>query len=239
MRQEGKEPKVIDNMDSYLDLFSGARSETAIGEASPIYLGTPLAAERIKQTLPDVKLIAILRQPVEAFYSDHYMRIRDREKVDEDFRSRFKEIEKKIRSGQISGPMYYSQLKVYYDTFDPSTIRVYLYEDLVNDSRALFQDIFRFLGVDDAFVPDSSERHNIGGIPRIHALDQFLKKILKKRRVKNLPILQNALSSLQRANTVKIARLSPDLRRELTTIFRDDIVNLQKLIGRDLGHWLN
>ena len=33
-------------------------------EASPAYLHSPLAAERIQRGLPDVKLIAILRDPV-------------------------------------------------------------------------------------------------------------------------------------------------------------------------------
>ena len=48
---------------------NGRRSQT--GEASPYYMFHPHAPARIKATLPDVKLIAILRNPVERAYS-HY-----------------------------------------------------------------------------------------------------------------------------------------------------------------------
>jgi hypothetical protein len=240
MREEGKEVRVIDNMDSYQDLFKGVTNEKAIGEASPIYLGTPLAAQRIKETIPDVKLIAILRQPVDAFYSDHNMRIRESRKLANDFRERFKEIENRIRSGAISGPMYYSQLKTYYDLFDASQIRVFLFEDLLKNSSAVFQDIFRFIGVDDTFRPDMSQTYNPGGLPKNQKLGEILTNLLKKKKLlSKVPFVRNALLRLQNANTVKFPPLSPDLRRELTSIFREDIQNLQKLIGRDMTAWLN
>jgi hypothetical protein len=239
MREEGKEVRVIDNMDSYQDLFKKVTNEKAIGEASPIYLGTPLAAKRIKETIPDVKLIAILRQPVDAFYSDHNMRIRESRKLENDFRERFMDIENRIRSGKISGPMYYSQLKTYYDLFDASQIKVYLFEDLIKNSSAVFQDIFRFLGVDDTFRPDMSETYNPGGLPKNQKLGEILTNLLKKKKlIKKVPFLRKALLRLQQANTVKFPPLSPDLRRELTSIFREDIQNLQKLIGRDMNAWL-
>jgi len=41
------------------------------GEASPYYIFHPLAAQRIKDTIPQVKLIAMLRDPVDRAYS-HY-----------------------------------------------------------------------------------------------------------------------------------------------------------------------
>lgn len=240
MREEGKEVRVIDNMDSYQDLFKKVTNEKAIGEASPIYLGTPLAAQRIKETIPDVKLIAILRQPVDAFYSDHNMRIRESRKLENDFRERFKDIENRIRSGIISGPMYYSQLKTYYDLFDASQIKVYLFEDLLKDSSTVFQDIFRYLGVDDTFRPDMSQTYNPGGLPKNQRLGEILTNLLKKKKLINkVPLLRKALLRLQQANTVKFPPLSPDLRRELTSIFREDIQNLQKLIGRDMNAWLS
>jgi hypothetical protein len=46
-------------------------SQIVIGESSPYYLWHPLAAERIAAALPDVKLVALLRDPVERAYSAH------------------------------------------------------------------------------------------------------------------------------------------------------------------------
>jgi len=239
MRRSGREPRVVDNMESYLELFSDVRDEKAIGEASPSYLGDPLAAKRIKETIPDVKLIAILRHPVDAFYSDHNMRIRDRRKLESDFRGRFKDLENRIQSGQTAGPMYHAQLKSYYDIFDSSKIKVYLHEDYMKNNKAVLQDIFKFLEVDEEFFPDTTEMHNVGGIPRFHKLNALLKYLLKKQKIKSIPVLKNVLLNLQRANTFKIPTIPLKLRSEFTGIFREDINNLEKLIGRDLQSWLN
>ena len=239
MRQDGLVPKVIDNMDAYLELFSKVSNEKAVGEASPIYLGSPIAAKRIKETIPDVKLIVILRHPVEAFYSNHYMRIRLGLKTEDDFQERFAVLENRIRSGEIVGPIYYAHLKRYYDLFDSSKIRVYLFEDLIKNSRALMQDIFRFLGVDDTFFPDTSKIHNKGGIPRVHKLNVLLKLILKRRKIQRTPFLRNFLLTLQRVNMIQIPPLSSELKSKLTDIFREDIHNLGKLIKRDLSSWLS
>ena len=52
--------------------------------------------------------------------------------------------------------MYYKQLKRYFDMFEKDQIKVYLYEDFKNNPIGIMQDIFRFLKVDDSFIPDIS-----------------------------------------------------------------------------------
>ncbi|MCZ3386588.1 MAG: sulfotransferase domain-containing protein, partial [Actinomycetia bacterium] len=42
-----------------------------VGESSPYYLWHPLAADRIARTLPAVRVVALLRDPVERAYSAH------------------------------------------------------------------------------------------------------------------------------------------------------------------------
>jgi hypothetical protein len=51
---------------------------TITGEASPNYMIHPLAPRRIRQVLPDVKLIALLRNPVERAYSQYQHNLRDK-----------------------------------------------------------------------------------------------------------------------------------------------------------------
>ena len=50
-------------LEAYQALFRDVRAEKAIGEASPIYMRSPGAAERIRRGIPDARLIAILRDP--------------------------------------------------------------------------------------------------------------------------------------------------------------------------------
>ena len=64
----------------YGALFTNADDAVAIGEVSPIYLECPQAAARIRERLPDVRIICGLREPVDRAYSDYlmYLRIRGR-----------------------------------------------------------------------------------------------------------------------------------------------------------------
>jgi Sulfotransferase domain len=47
------------------------RRAAAVGEASPSYLFHPLAPERVRAALPDVRLVALLRNPVERAHSQY------------------------------------------------------------------------------------------------------------------------------------------------------------------------
>lgn len=49
----------------------GSRSSTITGEASPYYIFHPLAAERIGRELPGVKVIVLVRDPIERAFSAH------------------------------------------------------------------------------------------------------------------------------------------------------------------------
>ena len=59
----------VRKIENYKALFSRATFHSAIGEASGTYLFHPRAAERIYRFIPDAKLIAILRNPVDRAYS--------------------------------------------------------------------------------------------------------------------------------------------------------------------------
>jgi hypothetical protein len=235
---EGRAERVIDTMAAYQQLFVGSEGARAIGEASPLYLGSALAADRIQAALPDVRLIAILRQPIDAFLSDHNMRIRDRRQLEADFRARVEAVGRKIAAGEAAGPLYGAQLATWYERFDPARIRVYLFEDLIADGPALLADLFRFIGVDATFAPDLSEEANSGGMPRSAALANMLAGLRKRRPVRALPGALGAIGAVERLNLHKFPPVPRALRRELTAIFRADIEQLARLIGRDLSGWL-
>ena len=67
----------IINIEEYRALFRRAAHETAIGEASPMYLYSPEAPYRIRYYVPEAKLITILRNPVERAYSAFLYMTRD------------------------------------------------------------------------------------------------------------------------------------------------------------------
>ncbi len=63
--------KSVSWYESYFPLSGGQPRSFKTGEASPYYIFHPHAASRIANVLPDVRLIALLRNPVDRAYS-HY-----------------------------------------------------------------------------------------------------------------------------------------------------------------------
>ncbi len=130
---------------------------------------------------------------------------------------------------------YYTQLKRYYELFNPEQIKVYLYEDYLKDSIGFTQDIFRFIGVDDTFVPEMNLRLNVSPKkPKNKTLDRYLKTLKKE-----LPLGKNFVERLIQFNSSsKKVPLKPEVRQGLIQEYREEILQLQETIDRDLSHWL-
>jgi Sulfotransferase domain len=237
----------ITNLEDYQKQFQRVLNETAIGEASPVYLYSPKAPERILHYIPDVKLIAILRNPVERAYSQFLMFIRDgREPVLDFAKALQQEKTRKLNNWEwgwcyLDIGFYYLQLKRYFDLFEHNQIKVYLYEDLEASPARLLKDIFQFLNVDENFLPDKSIRYNATGIPKNKFWHQLLFKpsFIKApfKLLLPLELRKRIRLDLSNRNLVK-PHLSSSLRKQLLQVYRDDILKLQDLIQRDLSKWL-
>jgi hypothetical protein len=226
----------ITDIESYRALFQQVLDEVAIGEASPSYLITPGTPERIKHYLPDVKLIAILRNPVDRAYSAHSLRWL----YGGYGRAGFGQAIRDIYWG-----FYYVHLRRYFAIFDRAQIRIHLYEDFRADPAWVLQDIYQFLGVTDAFVPDLSVWHNVGGLPKNRIWRVFLQSLGPVAAVfKPLipvavrPKAAGMLNRLLGRAFVKPPPLELAARAELTEIYREDTLKLQDLVQRDLSAWL-
>ena len=73
------------HIDDYRKQFEDASTESAIGEASPMYLYFPQAAERIHHYIPEARLIVILRQPAARAFSNFLHLVRDGREKNRDF----------------------------------------------------------------------------------------------------------------------------------------------------------
>ena len=237
----------INNIESYRALFQGVTDEKAVGEASTAYLYNQKACDRIRYYVPDVRLIAILRDPVERAYSNFLHLVRDGREPLTDFVKALKEEENRRRMNwgwgwrYVDRGFYYVQLRRWYNTYDPCQIKVYLYEDLCNDPVALLRDIFRFLEVDQTFVPNTSSKANISSISKSkklrailgssHPMKAFLRPFLT-------PVLRKRIVNYLKAVNMGRPKLPRTVRKSLIEIYRDDIKKLQGLIERDLSKWL-
>ncbi|NET04135.1 MAG: sulfotransferase [Symploca sp. SIO2B6] len=238
---------VSTSIEAYSRLFKDAANKIAIGEATTWYLYSQKAPECIKHYIPDVKLIVILRNPVDRAYSSFMHAIRDSREPLSDFTQALLEEEVRIKNNweylwRYQDMGFYSvQLKRYFEKFDHSQIKIYLYEDLNTNPKELLRDIFRFLGVDETHIPEVFTRLNISGPRKNKTLDAFLRD---KNPVKNFlkpffPVgVRKRVANYLRTNNFVKSQCPLDVRRELIEVFRKDIFELQNLIQRDLSPWL-
>ena len=237
------------DIESYCQLFQGVSDEIAIGEATTWYLYSSRAPERIKHYIPNAKLIVILRNPVDRAYSAFLHTIRDKREPITDFAQALKEEETRINHNweyiwyykQMG--FYYGQLKRYFDLFDRSQIKVYLYEDLKDNPITLMQDICQFLNIDQTLISGSPPRRNVSGIPKNKLLDYCLGKqnlkLLKTpfKLFLSSKMRENIIINLKNKNFTK-PQISPAVKIQLTKAYREDILKLQELIKRNLSSWL-
>ncbi len=132
-------------------------------------------------------------------------------------------------------------MKRYLELFDHSQLHISLLEDLQTDPQGLMRELFRFLEVDESFAPDLSHKHNVSGVIRNPAL-RFIWTRSKNMRAGlrrfTPPRFRHAASEWVIQDLVRLP-FPPDLRLELTEYYRQDILQLQDLIQRDLSGWLN
>jgi hypothetical protein len=238
----------VSTLDRYQSLFSEVTTEKAIGEGTAWYIYYDEAPARIQRHIPQAKLIAILRNPVDRAYSAYTMLLRDgRETIGDFARALAAEEDRTRRNWEpiwhyVKMGFYTSQLKRYYDTFEPHQIRVIVYDDFNTQPMEIVKDVFHYLDVDDQFSPDISKRYNVSLVPKnlgVHTLvagEHPVKTAMKA--VLPTGIRQALKQRVVERNLTRPAPMAPEVRRQLVEIFRADILELEKLIGRDLSHWL-
>jgi hypothetical protein len=245
----GRRLTPVTDVGDYQALFEGAKDERAIGEASASYLYSPRAPTLIKRSIPDAKLIAVLRNPADRAYSNFLHCVQVGREPLASFAEALRAEEGRIRDKW--GPLwhykqkgfYYAQVKRYFDTFGRDQVGVWLYEDLKAEPVRMLRDIFRFLDVDVAFAPDVSIAHNTSGLPRNKTLYILAKKLTAWNSALNAALLERLLPAgarhyIRSRILDKPPPLPTEVRRQLTGGYREDILKLQGLIGRDLSPWL-
>lgn len=135
--------------------------------------------QRIRQRLPEVELVAILRDPVERAYSAFLHQTRDGMETHLDFAAALADEPKRIQEGwsplyhyRAQG-FYYEQLRRYYELFPADKIHVYLYDDLKKDFLGLMQNIYRDIGVDPGFRPSLEVQYNTRAYPKTARSTRF------------------------------------------------------------------
>jgi hypothetical protein len=235
--EEGEPPLLrhfkVATLEEYEALFAGVADERAVGEVSPQYFRCPTAARRIQEVIPDVKLVASLRNPADRAFSGFLMRTRRGETVDD------AHVELTAESSHVKEGFYFTRMKRFYDAFDREQIKIYLFDEFRKDPAEVVRDLLGFLGVDTGFVPDTTVKHNPANVPRSALLNRVLYQPRVIRTVKAvLPArLERTAKRLRQRNLSPAPSFPADLRAQLLDLYRDDILRLEELVDRDLSGW--
>ena len=248
-----RQPPRFTNIEKYSTLFEGARGEKAIGEATPLYIYAPGTAERIESYVPGAKSIALLRNPADRAYSAFLYAVRMGVEPRKRFAQALREEPLRMRSGwhyvfhYRSRGLYYQQLKRYYEVLGRERLGVWLYEDMREDPASVAQSVFRFLEVDETFAPDISSRYNPAGVPSSGSARAAMRATnravwaLRKVLAPTSSILPLAFKMRRAVHSRVLTEpppIDPELREGLVEGYKEDILRLQELIGRDLSMWL-
>ena len=138
--------------------FPGIAAEKVAGEKSTNYLESPEAAERIHQHLPDVKLVFMLRDPVERAFSNYrWSRMNELESEDFDTALDLEEsgtrtLPEELRYARpfsyLERGVYSPLLERYFARFPRRQILCLRFEDIDERARELAEKLHRFLGVE-------------------------------------------------------------------------------------------
>jgi len=237
--------EAITDIEKYKKLFENSISEIAIGESSASYLYIPKTAKFIHRYIPNIKMIAILRNPIDRAYSHFSMFVSEGREHISNFEKAILEEKKRLEMNwgwswqYTSVGLYYNQLKRFYNIFNKNQILIILYEDFRNNTIDIVRDIFAYLNVDEKFNPTLSVKYNVTLLPKNRSIHSFVKGDSKTKKIIKAVTPNNWRGRIYKSlNYGPPNKLSIETRRRLRPLFQEDIIKLQDLIGRDLTRWL-
>ena len=232
---------------AYQRLFDGA-GDRVRGEASAMYLAVPGVASEIRARCPEVKLVFILRDPVERARSAwQYLRGRGRERLRDFTAALAAEDERRARGygaiwWYVGASRYQVGLAEYVRTFPSSQLLVLSTEELRRDPAGTMLSVCRFLGVEGAhFAPSAlASEVNRSGIPRVEVLTRLLYPAypVRSRLARAAPpAVRQLVRRARAASTSGGDRMSPETRRWLQGQLADVAAEVNALTGLDTRPW--
>lgn len=242
IRPKNKKNNPFSKKEKYLDLFTKVKNETAIGEASTVYLWDPESPKLIHQVVPKAKIIIMLRDPISRAFSHYLMRIGGGE---------MRPFSKVVQAALIApdedyythvitnGSFYSEQVKRYQNIFGKDNVKIIIFEEFIANTKKILKEVLEFLEINEELPEIDNLIHNVFTIPR----GNMLKYLLQSDTVKKIgyrlpkyysePIVKKALSK----KSVKPKILPEDVLL-LKDVFKEDVEDLKTLLNRSLP-WKN
>jgi len=214
------------------------------------------SAENIYKYNPSMKLIAILRNPIDRAYSAYWYFVRNGFEQ-ESFESALDREKEVLKSGNfeqranftyISHGYYYEQLIPFTKIFSNDQLLILFFDDFKKDTKNVLKQIYEFLGIDKCY-PDEliGKKFNVGSKSRIQSItnliyrDHLLKNIYKSLISETIRqfISKSVFRRIRDLNMSPYSYppIKPATREALQTIYQKPNEKLGDFLGRDLSGW--
>jgi Sulfotransferase family len=241
--------KYVWRRQDYEALFAGAPKSARLGESTTLYLRSADAIGRIRKTIPDVKLIAVLRDPVDRAHSNWTHLHSAGLEAEHDFRRACALEDERAAAGwaqfwqYLRQGKYGEQLEYLYSVFPREQVLLLMYRDLRERPIETLDRVCAFLGVATGAVAELPAA-NVTAQPSPSAFNRVLQTIVRHGSA----VDERLPGPLRRAVSGRAERLlqrEQNLRRPLTTeeradlipAFEADISLLESITNLRFDHW--
>lgn len=234
---------------------------TLVGIKRPAWIGRPEVPARIASDYPNVRLIAVLRNPIDRAVSAyfHSLRAGTLPVVDVNVgleKILTKEWDTPAARQVLEYGLYGKYLAMYSRLFPRGQMLVLLQEEIRGSPARQLEKLSRFLGIDRALFSSSTAKVNRGIYS--YELLRFVGR-MTRLRMRYEPawnrsyrrsgvigviaeygagaIIKGINSLVEYGPQGKTPSISGDLKRRIYQLYEDDIRATEQLTGYDLAHW--
>ena len=233
----------------YARYFYGATTDLLVAKSASLYTDS-VYIERLASHNPDCMVVLILRDPVERAFSAYRMEV-NQGWIAQPFEDVLTVLGDEAHLWNrlfIEFGNYPAALGRIYEFFPPSQVKVFIYEKFIGNPAEACREIFKCVGVDDSFFPDTTVAHNVHRELSSRAAGSALGWL---RRPGN-PLKRLAKRALPPQTFDRIGQtlvevnlgahndhddMAVEIRSALGRFYRSKNRELERLLDIDLSHW--
>ncbi len=227
-------------LDWYQKQFDGWNGEKAAGECTPFYMYDEECPLKIIKGFPEIKIIFILRNPVDRAYSNYWHQVQGGKEL-HCFETALKIEKKRIKKSRyhnftysyIQKGFYSVQIERFLKFFKADQILILKFEELKNNPQKVMNKMYSFLGVELI-----ENQNNIGNVKNKSVLPASKLVQFAAREVFGKTILFKAIA---KANLIfgekEYPPMKEDTRKMLVDFYSKDVEKLENISGLSFESW--
>ena len=225
-------------MDWYAKQFAGCENQKIVSEISHDYLYDEPAIARIKEHMPDAKLMVSLREPAERTFSAYLHLIKSG-----NFEGTFEEAIE-AQPQVVDNSCYGKHINMVLKHFDVSQLCVAVFDDLKKSPQTYADKIFTDIGVSTMELPESVQEKSLpAGKSRSVLLTQGVRRMSNLFRDIGMPGIVGQMKSSKLVQKFlyrpyasgEKPKASEETKQSLREVFRPDVALLDETLGTNFS----